>query len=296
MRVGRETAAEPGAPRNASTASENVKYRQGGTLVETDRQRAATLTAAGRAAFPGFVLEELARVKSTQDVVRAAARHGAAAGFCCIAGEQSEGRGRQGRRWVAPPGSALLCSTLVRVDSGVVGGVPLAAELAVHDALRNVSGVNSRLKWPNDVMVAGRKLAGVLCEVEPRAPGRAVAVVVGVGVNLGSGSVPAGVDATSVEHSVGVAPPAATFLAALLGCLAASLSNLDTGGVAALRDRWMDRAWGLGQEVLVRGPAGDVDGVAESIDDDGALLVRHAGTLTRVLAADVHLVPRRPAP
>src|SRR5207302_65944 len=111
----------------------------------------------------------LARVSSTQDVVRAAAREGAAAGFSCLAGEQLAGRGRQGRRWVAPPGSALLASVLLRPSEVAAPGVPIAAGLAVVDALASRYGVEARLKWPNDVIAGGGKLAGLLAEVEPAA-------------------------------------------------------------------------------------------------------------------------------
>ncbi|HZS16103.1 MAG TPA: biotin--[acetyl-CoA-carboxylase] ligase, partial [Candidatus Dormibacteraeota bacterium] len=126
---------------------------------------------AGRAAFPGFRLRVLERTPSTQDVVRAAARAGAEAGFCCVARAQSAGRGRQGRAWEAPPGTGLLVSVLVRVPGGVVGGVPLVGGLAVCDAVEGLGvgrGVVG-LKWPNDVVVGGRKLAGVLAEVEAAA-------------------------------------------------------------------------------------------------------------------------------
>ena len=128
---------------------------------------------AGRAAFPGFRLRVLERAPSTQDVVRAAARAGAEAGFCCVAREQTAGRGRQGRGWVAPPGDGLLMSVLVRVGAGVAAGVPLLAGVAVCDAVEAL-GVEAGVvgvKWPNDVLVrgSGQKLAGVLAEVEPAA-------------------------------------------------------------------------------------------------------------------------------
>lgn len=259
-------------------------------MVMTGRERTA-LCEAGRAAFPGFELRDLVRTPSTQDVVRAAARGGAAAGFCCVAEEQTAGRGRQGRAWSAPAGSALLCSTLVRVRPGVITGVSLAAGLATRTALIASGPVDSRLKWPNDVMAAGRKLAGILCEVEPLAHGGGVAVVVGIGVNLATAAVATTTTATSVEELTGTAPPPAAVLAAVLTALSAWLAVLVQGGVGALRDDWMRHSWGMGAAVVARGPRGDVRGVAEGIDDDGALLIRDGATLTRVLAGDVHLVP-----
>lgn len=248
--------------------------------------------AAGRNAFPGFALRILARAASTQDVVRAAARAGAAPGFCCVADEQSAGRGRQGRSWTAPAGSALLCSILVRSGAGELTGVPLAAGLAVRAALLSSAAVDARLKWPNDVMVADLKLAGILCEVEPGAPatGAGMAVAVGIGVNLAAAAVPAGMRATSVEDVIGVVPAAGAVLAALLVELSRALALLAAGGVAAIRPAWMRHAWGMGATVVARGPGGEVTGIAEALDDDGALLVRTGTTITRVVAADVHLV------
>jgi BirA family biotin operon repressor/biotin-[acetyl-CoA-carboxylase] ligase len=260
-------------------------------VIVSGRDR-SDVEAAGRRAFPGFELRTLARTRSTQDVVRAAARGGAAAGFCCVADQQSAGRGRQGRTWTAPAGSALLCSILVRVGAGEVTGVPLAAGLAVRAALLSSAAVEARLKWPNDVMVAGRKLAGILCEVEPGAPATAAgtAVVVGAGINLTAEAAPAAVAAVSVEEVSGAVPTAGAVLTALVPELARSMALLSAGGVAAIRAAWMRHSWGMGATVVARGPDGDVTGTAEALDDDGALLVRTGATLTRVVAADVHLV------
>lgn len=251
----------------------------------------ASAERAGVRAFPGFRLRMVARTPSTQDVVRAAARAGALPGFCCVAGEQTSGRGRQGRSWTAPVGSALLCSTLLRVRHDLAGGVPLAAGLAVHAALRDVGVADLRLKWPNDVLAGGRKLAGILCEVEPLAPGVAIAVVVGIGVNLRNAAVPDTATATSVEDLVGNPPTAVGLLAKLLPALSAVMAQLAALGTPGLRDLWIPRSTGLGSAVRAATPGGEVGGVAEGIDDDGALLIRTSGVTVRVLAGDVHLLP-----
>ena len=114
----------------------------------------------------------VARTRSTQDVVLRAAQDGADEGFCCLAGEQTSGRGRQGREWVAPPGAALLASVLLRRSASVAPGIPFAAGLALVDVLAADYGVTAGLKWPNDVLVDRRKLAGILGEVDQggRAP------------------------------------------------------------------------------------------------------------------------------
>jgi BirA family biotin operon repressor/biotin-[acetyl-CoA-carboxylase] ligase len=249
----------------------------------------AALTRAGRQAFRGFRLVALAATPSTQDVARAAARAGAEPGFTCVAGVQSAGRGRQDRRWDAPDGAALLSSTVVRVDPRRLGGAPIAAGLAVRAAIVSTSGYQAALKWPNDVMAAARKLAGILCEVEPAAPGQGTAVCVGVGVNLQVHSFPDGIPGASLHELVARPPSAAGLLGALLTELAARLERLHADGLPGLRAEWMEHAVGMGQTVTARSATSAVIGVAEGIDDDGALIVRTATGPVRVLAADVHI-------
>jgi BirA family biotin operon repressor/biotin-[acetyl-CoA-carboxylase] ligase len=255
---------------------------------------AGALERAGRLAFAGFELRSLASTTSTQDVVRAAARRGAAPGFCCMAAAQTAGRGRQTRRWIAPPGTALLFSVLVRVGHAHLGGVSIAAGLAVRAAVAARSGGVGRLKWPNDILAGDRKLAGILCEVEPAAPGNGTAVVIGAGVNLTVPSFPSGVDGISLHELVDPPPSASRLLAAVLPELTARLELLDHAGMAPLLAEWMDHATGIGAIVTATSAAGSVTGVAEGLGDDGALLIRAGAGVVRVLAGDVHLTS--PAP
>lgn len=244
---------------------------------------------AGRIAFPGFRLRALVATTSTQDVVRAAARDGASEGFCCMAQSQSSGRGRQQRSWSAPPGSSLLASLLVRVRHPILGGVPIAAGLALRAAIESTSQCAGRLKWPNDILAGGGKLAGILCEVEPAAPGTGTAVVIGMGVNLRVPSFPDGVPGASLHDLVATPPSPARLLAAVLPELSTRLGTLATG-MGPLRDEWQRHAAGLGERVMADSPAGRVSGIAEGIDDDGALLLRGPAGAVRVLAGDVHIV------
>jgi BirA family biotin operon repressor/biotin-[acetyl-CoA-carboxylase] ligase len=251
--------------------------------------------AAGRRAFPGFELRVLARTPSTQDVVRAAARAGAAEGWCCVAAEQTAGRGRLGRRWEAPAGRALLVSVLLRPPAVLAGAVPLLGGVAVADAVVACSGVQVGLKWPNDVLAAdGGKLAGVLAEVEPAPAGaaraRGLAVVVGVGLNLTVDDFPPGVAGASLHRLAGRAVGWEEALAALLTALGARLAELREGGVAATVAAWRERAVGIGARVTVHTAHGPVEGDIAGIADDGALLLATAaGGEVRVLAGDVRL-------
>jgi BirA family biotin operon repressor/biotin-[acetyl-CoA-carboxylase] ligase len=245
-----------------------------------------------RAAFPDFSLRHLARTSSTQDVVRRAAMAGAREGFCCVADEQSAGRGRQGRSWSAPPGTALLASLLLRRRPPAVAGIPFAAGLAAADALAE-SGIDARLKWPNDLMIGARKLGGILCEVEPRASALdLIAVAVGVGVNLRVRSFPADAGGVSA-HELVKPPDPMDLLHAWVQAFGLRLEMLQRAGVAGLRDDWCSKATGLGDEVRAVARNGESTGIAEGIDDDGALLIRTASGMVRVLAADVHIAPAR---
>ena len=239
-----------------------------------------------------FAIDEVERTTSTQDEVREAARAGAAEGFCCLALEQSAGRGRLGRPWLAPPGTALLASVLLRVSEAAAPGVPFAAGLALRDALEETTGLDVRLKWPNDVMAAAGKLAGLLIEVCPEAarPGQ-VALIVGAGVNLTVPAFPAGVPGVSLHRLVARPPERRTLLDAWLRRLDSRTRQLERAGLATLLEEWRRCAAGLGGPVRVALPAGVVEGAATGVRDDGALLVTNTDGVTAVLAGDVLLQP-----
>lgn len=238
-----------------------------------------------------FALHEVARTTSTQDVVRSAARSGAAAGFCCLAAEQTAGRGRLGRSWMAPPGTAMLASVLLRIAEDAAPGVPFAAGLALRDAVAQTAGVDALLKWPNDLVVQGRKLAGILVELYSAAPpGEGVAVIAGAGVNLTVPEFPAGIEGVSLATLTAAAPSPRALLEAWLSRLDGRLTALERDGLPSLLSDWRRSAAGLGAPVSVRTPSGVVEGTAVDVRDDGALLVRSAAGLTPVLAGDVQLL------
>ncbi len=232
----------------------------------------------------------VARTRSTQDVVLRAAREGAGEGFTCLAAEQTAGRGRQGREWIAPAGSALLASVLLRRSPNVATGIPFAAGLAIIDVLAADHGVAAGLKWPNDVLVDRRKLAGILSEVEPAASdGSRVAIALGLGVNLHVDRFPGGFEAVSLHTLVAKPPPAAELLVAFGVALGRRIAALERGGIGALLADWRRSAVGLGERVTVQGANRTIDGVAVDVGDDGALLVDASGQMHRFLAGDVHL-------
>lgn len=245
------------------------------------------------ARFPVLRVTRVARTRSTQDLVLEAARAGADEGFCCVADEQTAGRGRQGRVWVAPAGSALLASVLLRRAPTVAVGIPFAAGLAVVDSLVTTCGVTAALKWPNDVLIDGRKLAGILSEVEPGSSDAAkVAVVLGIGLNLSVVDFPAGVAGISLNAVCDRPPVADTILQAWWNALGVRIAALEAGGIAAITGDWRRNATGLTSPVTVQTATRTLEGTALDIADDGALLVDSGGQVHRVLAGDVHLGSR----
>jgi len=249
------------------------------------------LLAAGQEAFAGFSLRCVARTASTQELVRAAARGGAATGFCAVAEEQTAGRGRQGRHWVAPAGAALLCSVLIRTG-GRLEWLPLAAGVAVAEAVATVCPVAPRLRWPNDVMApGGGKLGGILAEVEPAAPGGGTAVAVGIGINVSVDGFPQGIDGASLHRLCPAEPPRReALLGALLLRLSSWLDVLELRGTDAVAAAWTALAIGLGDPLRAETPTGAVVGHALGLDADGALVVvTDFGEQVRLVAADVHL-------
>jgi BirA family biotin operon repressor/biotin-[acetyl-CoA-carboxylase] ligase len=257
-------------------------------------------------------IRTVAQTGSTNADMAALARTGLGEGVWLRAERQTAGRGRLGRDWVSPPGN-LYASTLVRLRPtdpapptlGVVAAVALEEVVRIYlfpsesgDPGRTV-GLGSRLrgrtggdhtaglmlKWPNDLLLAGAKLSGILLERVDDA------VVIGVGVNLAHHPDLAERPTTSLaDHGAAVEP--ADFADTLAEAFARWLATWRSGGVAPIRARWLDRAHPTGTALAARLPDGGViEGLFVGLDCDGALTLRLAGGDTRVIhAADVFQV------
>jgi BirA family transcriptional regulator, biotin operon repressor / biotin---[acetyl-CoA-carboxylase] ligase len=236
-------------------------------------------------------------IGSTNDRAKELAEAGAEHGEVVIAERQTAGRGRRGRPWISPARKNLYFSVVLRPDlpPARAAELTLVASLAVCDALRQAD-VAAGIKWPNDVLVSGRKIAGVLTELAAE-PDRVHWVVVGVGVNVNATAedFPPELrpEATSVLLERGSAAPRALFAAACLTALEAWIDRHAEEGFGAVRDGWRARSVTLGREVVVRADDREIVGTAEDIDDQGALLVRDAQGLQRILAGDVALLRPR---
>lgn len=235
----------------------------------------------------------LAEVGSTNTELAARARQGAPAGLVVVADHQTAGRGRRGRRWEAPTGTALLCSVLLRpvLAPARLHLCTAAAALALADGCAAVAGVRPLLKWPNDLTVSDCKLAGILAEADPAAPGGrpgSVAVVVGMGCNL-RWSGPAGAGGTSLERESGRAAGRDELLVATLDALAPRVVALeDAGGRAGLVGELRARSGTVGRAVEVSLDGGTVlRGAAVALTEDGHLVVRTPSGEVTVAAGDV---------
>lgn len=223
-------------------------------------------------------------VTSTQDTARAHAESGAGAGTVIVADTQSEGRGRQGRGWDSSPGGLYITALL---EAGSHANLmPLVAGVAVAETMRDGFGVEAVLKWPNDVLIGGRKVGGVLVDADWSGDERGV-ILLGVGVNLNNAIPESLGEATSLSEEAGEEIDVDAFLDGLLERLDGLLLTLEDDPGAVLT-RWEELSETLGRRIVVKASSGDVfEGVAESIDYDGALILDCGGRSIRVLSGTV---------
>jgi BirA family transcriptional regulator, biotin operon repressor / biotin---[acetyl-CoA-carboxylase] ligase len=233
-----------------------------------------------------------ASVTSTMDLAIAAAEAGAPEGLVVVAEHQTAGRGRRGRTWSSPPGAGLYLSCVLRPEAGEnawLSLITLAAGVAVRRGLENATGLTADLKWPNDLVVGRRKLAGILAEgVGIQTP--AQAVVLGIGINLERAAHPPEIDsrATSVEEVLGhpVDPlPVRTHVLAAVGEIYARLRRDEADDI--LREWNAAAPAAHGASVEWDTPHGTSRGTTAGIDSDGALLVRTAHALERIVGGEL---------
>lgn len=249
--------------------------------------------------LPGFTSPvRLAVVDSTNRWLRDAAVAGAPHGTSVLAAEQLAGRGRRERTWSSPPGSAVLCSVLFRSGLGARDAylAPAVVGLAALDAARSCCGVEASLKWPNDVLVGGRKLGGILSEMIG-GPG---VLVVGIGLNVGwpPGWPPAGPlaglagSATTLERECGRALRREVVEKALLDAISRRARDLDSvGGRARVATQYRGACSTLDRRVRVELDRETLEGRAVGLEDDGRLVVELSDGRRRSLDAGdvVHL-------
>jgi BirA family biotin operon repressor/biotin-[acetyl-CoA-carboxylase] ligase len=240
-------------------------------------------------------LEVVAEVASTNDRAIAAGRAGQPEGLAVLADRQTAGRGRKGRVWASPAGVGLYTSILLRPAQppARIPVLALVAGLGVVEAIEEVCGLPARLKWPNDVLVAGRKVAGILAETASTDE-RVGHVVVGLGINVNHGPAefPEALSPTAISLAMaaGRLIPRGELAAALYNALDRWYGIFQQGGLASILAAGRERSATLGRPVDVLADEERWQGLAEDLDVDGALLVRgRSGDLRRVLAGDVSI-------
>jgi len=238
-----------------------------------------------RAGHPHAIapIRTIAETGSTNDDLAAFARAGAPEGSWLRADRQTGGKGRQGRAWVSPPGN-LHASTLVRLRPGdpPAPSLALAAAVALHEAVGAFAPqAPVRIKWPNDLVADGAKLAGILLEREGEA------VIAGFGVNLAHHPEDTPRPATSVAGLTGTAPEPTAFLETLADAFTHWLAKWRSDGVAPVRAAWLTAAHPVGSALSTS----EGEGLFEGLDETGALRLRLAdGTVRVIHAGDVFLL------
>jgi BirA family transcriptional regulator, biotin operon repressor / biotin---[acetyl-CoA-carboxylase] ligase len=220
-----------------------------------------------------WTISRFAELDSTNRYLLDEARAGAPEGAVVVADHQTSGRGRLDRSWEAPPGSSLLVSVLLRPALGADDAhvVVMAAALALADAVGAVAGFTPDLKWPNDLVVRDRKLAGLLAEREPGAGGSLAAVIVGAGVNVQWTTFPPELAdrATACNLEAGRVVDRDALLEHYLEGLGYRLDAL-----AAVPGEYRERLGTLGRRVRVEQAGGALTGTAVDVRDAGELVVR----------------------
>lgn len=236
---------------------------------------------------PGWRLDARDSVGSTNDEARALAVAGAPHGTIVSARRQDAARGRRGRAWSAPEGN-LYCSAILRpqVPFSRAGELTFVVGIAVADAVAGF-GLEPKLKWPNDVQIAGAKMCGILLEAAV-APDRSVDwIVAGIGVNVAHHPALADYSATSLHAAGAKDATVEALLERLAAALDRRLAEWRAGGFDATRAAWLERAVGLGARIKVRLETETLEGVFEQIDPSGALILRTDTGRHSITAGDV---------
>ncbi len=235
---------------------------------------------------PGYRLIARDVVGSTNDEARDLVAAGVAAGAVIWAESQTSGRGRHGRGWVSPPGN-LYCSIILRpkVDPAHLAEIAFVAALAVLDAIAPAlpPGVPVQFKWPNDVLAGGRKVAGILVEAEKLPDEPRTALVVGIGVNVASAPRETDYPATSIA-ALTRAPRVSRLLTSLVVALDRRVDLWARNGFAAIRQDWMDHAYGVGGTVTA---SGGISGTFTGVDENGAIVIATADGERRLVSGSV---------
>jgi BirA family biotin operon repressor/biotin-[acetyl-CoA-carboxylase] ligase len=232
------------------------------------------------------------QIGSTNDEARRLAEGGGREGLMVVAEAQTGGRGRAGRKWITPPAAALAFSLILRpaLPASRAARLTMLGGVAACEAIEQSTGLRAALKWPNDVLVSGRKVAGILTESAVLGDQLEYAIL-GLGVNVSSAPPAAEVDfpATSLQAEAGREVDRLKLLRAILACLEAHYPSLPND---SLFQAWRARLALMGEPAVARTEGGDHRGRVEDVEADGALIFRlDSGEALRLTAGEVRLRP-----
>ena len=249
----------------------------------------------GKTRVIGRDIRVFEQTTSTNDVIEKLARDGVREGVAVFAEAQTRGRGRLGRRWISPRRKGLWFSILLRpaLRPQEATQLTVASATALRRAIEQQTGLPAQIKWPNDILAGGKKVAGILTELSAE-PDRVRHVILGIGVdvNLSPGEFPPELrkQATSLKIEAGRAIARAELATAILQELDADYARISKGGFAKVADEWEAHGQTIGRNITIQVGDRRLRGRAESLDDDGALLLRtEHGHLERITGGDVTL-------
>jgi BirA family biotin operon repressor/biotin-[acetyl-CoA-carboxylase] ligase len=249
----------------------------------------------GKTKVIGRDIQVFEQTTSTNDVIEKFARDGVKEGVVVFAESQTKGRGRLGRKWISPAHKGLWFSILLRPDlhPQETTQLTVASATALRRAIQSETGLNPEIKWPNDILIRGKKVAGILTELSAEVD-RVKHIILGLGVdvNLGAGEFPAELKktATSLKIESGETLARAELAVAILRELDFDYARICGGKFPVVADEWESGCATIGKNVTVLIGDRKIRGCAESLDDDGALLIRtEHGHLERIIGGDVTL-------
>ena len=253
------------------------------------------LSRLGKTKVIGRDIRVFRETTSTNDVIEKLARDGVQEGVAVFAESQTKGRGRLGRKWLSPAKQGLWFSVLLRPDLRPQEATRLtvASATALRRAIESQTGLKPEIKWPNDILVQGKKVAGILTELSAELDHvKYVILGIGVDVNLSPGDFPPELRkvATSLKAELGKPVSRPELAVAILRELDQDYGRITSGQFAAVASEWEEHGTTIGQEVVIRTGDRQIRGRAESLGEDGALLLRtEHGHLERIVGGDVTL-------
>jgi BirA family biotin operon repressor/biotin-[acetyl-CoA-carboxylase] ligase len=246
----------------------------------------------------GYRLVSLEATDSTNDDALEAARSGDPGRLWIVAAEQRAGRGRHGRQWSSPPGNLYASLLLMEpCEPAVAPQLGFVAGLALHEAVETTTGLGAprlSLKWPNDLLLDGAKVSGLLLEAHRVGPRARLAIIIGFGVNVAYAPTGTPYPATTLQAvspglgREGVLLSLGESFARTLAAWQASVRRSPSEPFAAIRHLWLERAAGLGKEVTLRLPTGQRSGIFEGLDRFGRLQLKTPSGVELIDAGDLY--------